>query len=81
MKKYKLRFSVAIYFCVIALVTLFKNKKGVMFYFSFVFTSHDREIDHQTNLPIDSEVNTVYSSSKYGNINTIRTLMMYVSIS
>ena len=43
----------------------------------FVFESHDREIDQQTNLPIDSEVTTVNFLRKHIVMHIIRKLLMY----
>ena len=43
----------------------------------FVFESHDREIDQQTNLPIDSEVTTVNFLWKHIVMHIIRKLLMY----
>ena len=46
-------------------------------FFFFVFESHDREIDQQTNLLIDSEVTTVNFLWKHIVMHIIRKLLMY----
>ena len=61
----------------------FRSRYSLLYYayahvfFFFVFESHDREIDQQTNLPIDSEVTTVNFLWKHIVMHIIRKLLMY----
>ena len=65
-------------FCFVLLLWTFRIKIQRTLFFAFsVFESRDREIDHQTNLPIDSEVILVNSSWKPVDIHIIRKLLMY----
>ena len=61
----------------------FRSRYSLLYYayahvfLFFVFESHDREIDQQTNLPIDSEVTTVNFLWKHIVMHIIRKLLMY----